>query len=460
MSKRPLRFWDLALYTVAISLGSRWIAVAATGGPVSLLMWAAAAVGFLVPLNIATSELVGRFPGEGGIYQWTNDTFGSFAGFITGWVYWTNNLPFFSGALVFIVNALAIASGPHAEAAAKDPMLFTGVCIAIALAVAGLQLMGLGAGKWLSTIGSIANISLFAVLIAAGAYTVYTQGPATDFVHANYAPPINATGALLWSTMVFGLAGAEALAFLRNDVEGGVPKIIRVLMVVGVFLALGYMLGTSGIMALLTPEQTTRLSGLPEAVRTAFDRFGHPELGRPAVLLVALAFLGGYAGWYAVAARLPFVVGVDRYLPKSFGTKNPKTGAPVTSLVVQTIIVIALIVLSQLGGNLKGAYDFLLQMTFVSYTFPFLFLFAVYIAVQKKPAPEGAWVAPGGRKAALWLGWIGFFVTLSAVLCTLVPSPDEPNKLLALQKIGIASVVLILGGVPIWLIAKLRGVKN
>jgi hypothetical protein len=50
-------------------------------------------------------------------------------------------------------------------------------------------------------------------------------------------------------------------------------------------------------------------------------------------------------------------------------------------------------------------------------------------------------------------------VTLSAVLCTLVPSPDEPDKLLALQKIAIASVVLILGGVPIWLIAKLRGVK-
>lgn len=457
-AKRPLRFWDLALYTVAMTLGARWIAVAATGGPAALPMWAAAMVGFLLPLNVAASELAHRFEGEGGVYQWTDETFGSLPGFLCGWLYWTNNLPFFSGVLVFLVNVLAIAAGPHAQAVLKDQTVFTSVCIVIALAVAGLQLLGLGAGKWLSNFGAFANLAVFAVVIGAGAFVAATRGPATSFAH-HWAPPVDATGALLWSTMVFAFAGAEALAFLKSDIEGGASKIMQVLLVTGVLVALGYMLGTSGILALLSPAETTRLSGIPEAVRAAFARVGLPALGRPAVFLVGLASLAGYSAWYAVAARVPFVVGVDRYLPRAFALKN-KRGAPVTSLIVQTVIVIALLLLSQAGGGLKGAYDFLVQMTVLSYTIPFLFVFAVYIAVQKKPAPAGAWVPPGGRKTALALGWIGLLVTLSAVLCTIVPSPDEPDKVLALEKILVASAILVLGGVPIWLFARLRRRKT
>jgi amino acid transporter len=300
---------------------------------------------------------------------------------------------------------------------------------------------------------------VFAILMAAAFVTVRDTGPATDFVHASYQPPLNADGAILWATMVFAFGGAEALAFLRGDIHGGVGKIVRVLVVVGILLVIGYGLGTSSMLAILTPEQTTRLSGVPEALRMAFVRLGAPELGRPAVLLLGLSMLGGFSAWYGVAARLPFVIGVDRYLPAAFARKNPKTGAPTVSILVQTLAVVVLVLLSQAGAGLKAAYDFLVQMTVLSYTLPFLFLFAVYVVVQKRRAPEGEWSAPGGRGVARLIGWVGFVVTLSAVLCTLVPSPSEPDKQLAITKLVVASAVLILGGVPIWAVAKLRKPK-
>ena len=51
---------------------------------------------------------------------------------------------------------------------------------------------------------------------------------------------------------------------------------------------------------------------------------------------------------------------------------------------------------------------------------------------------------------------MGFLATLSAVLCTLVPSPDEPDKGLALLKLLVASSILIAGGLPIWAVARFR----
>jgi amino acid transporter len=113
LSVKPLRFWDLALYAVAMTLSLRWLSVAAAAGPASLPMWIAAVISFMAPLVIATAAMVSRFEGEGGIYIWTREPFGPFAGFVCGWLYWTCNIPFFSGLLVFIVNVLAVAAGPR-----------------------------------------------------------------------------------------------------------------------------------------------------------------------------------------------------------------------------------------------------------------------------------------------------------------------------------------------------------
>ena len=108
-SPRPLKFWDLALYAVAMTLALRWIAAAAAAGPAALPLWVLAMVGFMGPLVIATAELVGRFEGDGGLYAWGRETLGPFFGFLSGWIYWTCNIPYFSGMLVFIVNVIGLA---------------------------------------------------------------------------------------------------------------------------------------------------------------------------------------------------------------------------------------------------------------------------------------------------------------------------------------------------------------
>ncbi|MDR3508153.1 MAG: APC family permease [Caulobacteraceae bacterium] len=447
MSAKPLRFWDLALYAVGMTLSLRWVATAAAAGPAALPLWVAAVIGFMAPLVIATAELVSRFEGEGGLYVWSREAFGPFAGFLCGWLYWTCNIPFFSGLLYFIVSVLGAALGPGAQAALKDPTLFVLVCLAISVVVAGLHLLGLGMGKWLSNFGGAAGSALLVVLVAAGIAGALKHGSATDFVHANYAPPLTADGAILWSTMVFAFGGPEALAFLRDQVQGGIHQILKVLAVVGGLLTLAYVVGTGAMLMVLSPAEATRLAGLPDALTLALTRIGLGGLAPFALLILALSLLGAYSAWFGVAARLPLSAGVDQMLPAVFARLHPRTGAPVAAILAQGAAVIVFLLLSQAGASLKAAYDFLVAMSVISYTLPFVFLFAVYLKVQGRPLPRGAWSPPGGPVTARAIGWLGLVVVISAILCTLVPSPDATNGLAAILKLVIASAVLILCGV-------------
>ena len=92
--RRALTFRDLLLFYIVTTFGPRWMATAAASGPSALAIWVLAAAGLFVPLVFTVLELSSRYPQEGGIYVWTKRAFGPFAGFMTGWLYWSTNLPF------------------------------------------------------------------------------------------------------------------------------------------------------------------------------------------------------------------------------------------------------------------------------------------------------------------------------------------------------------------------------
>jgi amino acid transporter len=251
--------------------------------------------------------------------------------------------------------------------------------------------------------------------------------------------------------VVFAYGGPEALAFLKDDVQGGARQILKVLAVVGVLLVFVFSGATLGMLSILSAGDISRLSGLPDTLALALNRLGVGALTPFVLLGLAAALLGSYSAWFGVAARLPFAAGSDRLLPESFARRDPKTGAPTAAIIAQALVVVALVLVSQAGANLKAAYDFLVSMTLLSYILPFLFLFAVLIAVQDRPAPAEAWTIPGGPTVARIVGVVGGLCTATAFLCTLVPSPDAPDKAAAVLKIIVSSAVLIgAGAVAYW----------
>lgn len=444
-----------AFFTLAMNVGLPWIAVAAVAGPSSLLVWVLALALFFVPLAVASVEMTSRFAGEGGIYTWVRGTFGEFAGFMCGWIYWTSNFSFFATTLYAIVTSVAIAIGVAQGEASLSPLFLSLWSIVLAAIVLGVHLQGLAIGKWITNAGSAAILVMLVAILVGSVY--FARESATNFLTADYVPPVSADTAILWATMVFAYCGVEGLAFLRADIADGMPSILRATVVLGTALAVVYILGTIAMLIIVPADELTRVAGLPQALQVGADRFGVPSMGPVLILMAALAMLGSYSAWFRVAASLPFQAGVDHYLPEAFGRRDPKTGAPQYSLILQGAVVVVLVLLSQAGSDrVRAVYDFLISITVLPVVLAYLFLFAAYFRVQDVPPPAGAYQPPGGARTARIIAATGFIAALVTVFCTLVPSPDESDKMLAIVKLVIGALLLVASGVGVYFLGKRR----
>jgi amino acid transporter len=113
------------------------------------------------------------------------------------------------------------------------------------------------------------------------------------------------------------------------------------------------------------------------------------------------------------------------------------------ALIAQSVCAAVVVLLGQAGTTVKGAYDVLVSMGIITYFIPYLFLFGAMLRLQwEEPGPEVIRV-PGRKPAALVLACVGFATTLFTIGLSLIPSPDETNKLLAVGKLmGLTGILL------------------
>lgn len=450
-----LRFLDTALYTLAIGTGLRWIAIAAAVGPSSLPLWLVALAVFFLPLCAATAELTARFDGEGGIYVWARETAGPLAGFLCGWFYWIGQFPYFAGILYFLGGLVLAALGGDPG----DTLLYMTISVVVLAIVTFVQLMGLGWGKWLPNFGTAGIWIVFGVIVAAAVVIALRGEGATDFLHADYMPRLSFDTAILWGTLVFAYAGAEAVGFLRNEIEGGMRTILRVLFIVGAASVVIYIAGTIAFLVILPQAALTRLAGFPQALQQGLAHVGFGALAPWVIGLFAFAMLGQFAGWFGVAARLPFAAGIDAFLPASFARRSPRTGAPVNAILLQSGLTLAMIMLSQAGSTVSGAYDYLVSMGILTAVVPYLFMFWAYFKTARLPPAIGQWIPPGGARTGIVLAIVGLVSTVVAILCTLVPNHDEPQPLLAVRKIVLSFAAMLVVGLVFYWLADRRRVR-
>jgi glutamate:GABA antiporter len=447
-----LKFLDVTFYAIVATIGIRWLPVAAASGPSSLILWLLAIATFYLPLATATLELTGRFAGGGSLYGWTRDTFGPLAGFICGWFYWLSLLPYFAGIIYFLSGLILSAAGADTH----DTSLYLGLSIFLTGFATGTQLLGLRFVKWLPNLGGAGSWLIFLLLVLAAAMLAWRGAGATNFLTSSYRIPLNFDTAILWGTIVFAMNGMETVAFLRNDIAGGMRTIRKVLAAQGVAMVTIYMVGTAAMLVILPQAELTRLSGLPDALQAAFAHVGYPALAVIAIAGLALSQFGGVAAWFGIGARLPVEAGIDSFLPPVFAEKHPRTDAPVAAILLQGGFTLVFVVLSQAGEGAAAAYDFLVAMSVLTSTIPYVYVFAAYLAQKRWPDVAGAWRPPGGARTSLILGLVGMISTVTAIACTIVPSNSDPHPMVSVLKIVISTAVMLGAGLALYWPARRR----
>jgi amino acid transporter len=448
-------FWDVVLFFVAAVVGLRWIATAAAVGPSSLVVWLIAFVAFFIPLAFTVVELSARYPEEGGLYIWVKRAFGPFAGFIAGWMYWTSNLVYFPGLLYFSAGNALFMGGPSWQALSASETYFIIASLGGLGLALGLNLVGLGVGKWLHNAGGIGTWVPVGLLVGMGALAWARFGPAQDFGLVTLVPSIGVKELVFWSTIAFGFGGFEAASFMSEEIVDARRTIPRAIAVAGIIITGIYVLGTAAVLLAVPPGDVSSLQGIMQAIARTGDRVGLPAAGPVAAFLITIGNIGGVGAWLASTARLPFVAGLDRFLPPAFGRLHPRWGTPYVALIVQAAGAAVFVVLGQLGTNVKGAYDFLVGLGVISYFIPYLLMFAAMIKLQGEPAPAGIMRVPGGRPVAIVLASVGLATTAISIVLAALPPEDATDATLAVLKVVGSGVALLVIGVILY--ARARG---
>lgn len=448
-----MRFRDLLLFYIATGFSIRWIANASVAGPSAVVIWIIACLGFYIPSVFTVLELSSRYPEEGGVYVWSKQAFGGFAGFTTAWTYWCSNLPYFPSLLYFTAaNALYLA-GSHGAGLADSRVYFVLASLAGLSLAAGLNIIGLNVSKWLHNVGAVGLSVPALFLLLLSAIVWHRFGSATAFTRESLIPGTHLKDIIFWSTVAFSVSGVESASMLGDEIENPRRNIPRALLIAGPVVISIYILCTVSVLVALPPERVTVTSGFMDAIATFAHRLDTGWIVLVAALLVTAGGVGQCGAWFAAAARLPFVAGIDRYLPPAFGRLHPRWGTPYVALLVQAAISIGLIILSQVGTNIEGAYNIMVSVSVIAYFIPYLFMFSAMIQVQRFPAGPGVMRVPGGTPVAIVLASTGFFTTAVSVGFSLVPAPQELNKPLAFLKVAGSTAVLVSVGVAFYLVA-------
>ena len=448
--KRALGIRDVFLFYIVSGLSLRWIATAAAAGESAIAIWVLGFCGFFLPLAGCVLELSSRYPQEGGLYIWTREAYGEFAGFMAAWSYWMSNLPYFGSVLYFAASSLLFASprGRHLADANIYYLLFT---IGMLVLITVLNVLGLGIGKWLNNLGAIGMALPVLILIALGVLSFSHFGSATQFAWAGAVPRVQVRDLIFWSTIFFAFSGCECASFMGDEIKNARRVVPRALLLAGVVITIGYLAGTVAMLVALPAKSISGLGGFMTAIDFLCRRLGLAGLIAPVAILVGISNVGAAAAYLSSTARLPFVVGIHHYLPAVFGRIHSRWKTPHVALISYGLAGIVFGVLSQAGTSVKATYDLLVSMALITYFIPYLFVFAAMIRLQSRPAPSGALRLPGGKRVAIPLACLGFFSTTAAIILAAFPAEDERNPGTALFKIVAMTLVVLLAGMAVYL---------
>jgi amino acid transporter len=436
--KRVLGRWDLVLLFVVAIVNLNVVPTIAASGGVTVWLWLISLLLFFWPQGIAVVELSHRYPGEGGVYLWTKKIFGDFHGFLSGWCYWTNNI-FYVPTVVLIFLSIAVYTvGPRAAALANNQAFTLIASLLVFVLLVVLNILGLGVGKWVNNVGGIGTAVASVILIGLGLVMTHRFG--LNMAARDLAVPLDLGLLSSFGVICFGLVGLELASIMGDEIRDPQHTVPFAVAWGGVISGTLYVGATFSLLVAIPRSEVSTLQGIPEAVSRMSLRVGAGWLTAPSAFVLSISIAGIASAWLSGSARIPFVAGLDRYLPSALGKLHPRFATPYIALIVQGAISIAFLGMSFIGAQVKEAFETLLKLAVVLQLVPFLYMFAALIRLASRdPQGHGYYSQPVLKLA----GFSGFIVTSIGMLLVFYPSAGIASRWAFEIKMWVGTLVLI-----------------
>ena len=416
--RRVLGRRDLVLLFVVAVFNLNVVPSIAANGGVTVWLWIISLLLFFWPQGIAVIELAQRYPGEGGVYLWAKKQFGDFHGFLSGWCYWTNNMMYVPTIMLYFVGVSVFAFGPGHQALADNKIFALTASILLLAILVVLNVIGLGVGKWINNVGAIGTFVAAAVLIGLGAIVWFRFG--TAVTSADFQIPANPRFVLnSFGVICFGLVGLELASVMGDEIENPRKILPGAVAWGGVLSGLLYIGATLTLLIAVSKQDISVLQGIVQAVTHMASRVNASWIVAPFAFLLSVSIAGIGSAWLAGSARIPFVAGLDSYMPSWLGKVHPRYATPYAALIVHALVSMILVVVNFIASNVQETFQKLLSLAVVLQLVPFLYIFAALLKISADPAFTRVRYS---RPTLVFAGASGLITTCMAIAVAFFPA--------------------------------------
>jgi len=419
--KRVLGRFDLVLLFVVAVFNLNVLPSIAANGGVTVWLWLISLLLFFWPQGIAVIELSHRYPGEGGVYLWAKKYFGDFHGFLSGWCYWTNNMLYVPTVMLYFVGGSVFILGAGHQGLADNKLFAIVASVILLTLLVVLNIVGLGVGKWINNLGGIGTGLAAATLIVLGIIVCFRFG--TSLTSADFRIPANPRFILnSFGVICFGLVGLELASIMGDEIKDPEHTLPGAVAWGGIISGLLYIAATLTLLVAVSKNdiQISVVQGVVQAVSNMAGRVGVGWIVAPFALMLSLSIAGIGSAWLAGSARIPFVAGLDSYLPAWLGKVHSRYSTPYPALIVHGAVSMVLVILSFAGAKgVQEAFQIMLSLAVVLQLVPFLYMFGALLIIASADTPPSRHFS----KATLLIsGLSGLLTTILGIVLVFFPA--------------------------------------
>jgi glutamate:GABA antiporter len=418
--KRVLGRRDLVLLFVVAVFNLNVLPSIAANGGVTIWLWIISLILFFWPQGIAVIELAHRYPGEGGVYLWAKEVFGDWHGFLSGWCYWTNNMMYVPTVMLYFVGVSVFVLGPGHEALADNKTFALVASIVLLSLLVILNVVGLGVGKWLNNLGGIGTFVAAFLLMGLGVVVYLKFG--TSIQWADFKMPANPRFVLnSFGVICFGLVGLELASIMGDEIDNPRKVLPGAVGWGGLLSGLLYIGATLTLLIAVDKGSISVLQGIVQAVSHMATQVHVTWIVIPFAFLLSLSIAGIGSAWLGGSARIPFVAGLDSYMPAWLGKIHPQYSTPYAALIVHASVSLILVILNftLTGSGVQESFQRLLSLAVVLQLIPFLYMFGALLKIALDPNfVRGHY----GKGALIFAGASGLLTTVLGIALAFFPA--------------------------------------
>ena len=441
---RRLGAFDSIMLMIGIVIGSGifvttgFIAEATPSAPMILLVWV---FGGLLTLSgaLTYAELGAAMPEAGGQYVYLKEAYGPLSGFLFGWITF---LVYVTGANAALGIAFAEYCGYFFPSLATDNIVFTSdisigsfvhhyslssgqiVAVSIILLLSSINYIGVGIGKIVQNISTVAKLGVIFIFITAG--FIYSSGNSIDY---SFNPTGLSFGSLVTGFGISLIAVSWAfdawnnITYVAGEIKNPQKNIPFALVTGTLIITAIYILMNIVYLRALPVEEMSGVVRIAEKASSAL--YGETTTGIISAAVLISVF-GALNASILVGPRVYFAMAKDGLFFKRVAEIHPKFKTPGFAIIIQAVWSSLL----ALTGSFEQLFTFVM---FVAIGFWIAAASAVFTLRRKKPdlpRPYKTWGYPVVP---------ALFIAASAgiMINTLLESPVESLTGIGITLLGI-----------------------